>query len=239
MSRNCRTGVTGFSERLGADCKLQIANCNRLEDLNPHRRSYRFRSAHGVCGLRTGFTLVEMLIVVTIVGILASVIVPTLSSASGAVALEATARGLAADIRGARQSAVQYNASFAMTFNLTNNSYQTSPVSGSAPGMVNVLAHAGSGSTIDLDTSGAGGRNRSHVVLGGAALKTSKGSVVDLTFTPSGGTGPARTQDTVIWLVENTGSNRRSILITVSWITGAVSVGDVQSYPANLTMPNF
>ena len=80
---------------------------------------------------------------------------------------------------------------------------------------------------------------QSHVVLGGAALKTSKGAVVDLTFTPSGGTGPTRTQDTVIWLAENSGTNRRSILITVSWITGAVSVGDVLSYPANLTMPNF
>lgn len=196
-------------------------------------------SDHGVCGQRSGFTLVEMLIVVTIVGILASVIVPTLSSTSGAVSLEAMARSLAADIRGARQSAVQYNGNFAVTFDLANNSYQTKPVSGSTPGMVNVLTHSGSGSTIDLDTFGAGRMKQSHVVIGGAALKTSKASVVDLTFTPSGGTGPARTQDTVIWLAENTGTNRRSILITVSWITGAVSVGDVQSYPANLTMPNF
>ena len=82
-------------------------------------------SDHGVCGQRSGFTLVEMLIVVTIVGILASVIVPTLSSTSGAVSLEAMARSLAADIRGARQSAVQYNGNFAVTFDLANNSYQT------------------------------------------------------------------------------------------------------------------
>ena len=188
---------------------------------------------------RSGFTLVEMLIVVTIVGILASVVVPTLSSTSGAVSLEAMARSLAADIRGARQSAVQYNGNFAVIFNLANNSYQTKPVSGSTPGSVNVLAPSGSGSTIDLDTFGAGRLNQSHVVIGGAALKTSKTSVVDLTFTASGGTGPTRTQDTVIWLAENTGTNRRSILITVSWITGAVSVGNVQSYSPKLTMPNF
>lgn len=237
MSRKCRSVVLEFGERL-------IANLNRPPAVNHRRRSPGHarpstRSAHGACGLRSGFTLVEMLIVVTIVGILASVVIPSLSSTSGAVALEATARGLAADIRGARQLAVQYNTNFAVTFNLANNSYQTSPVSGSTPGMVNVLAPSGSGSLVDLDTHGAAGRNRSHVVLGGAAMKTSKASVVDLTFTPSGGTGPTRTQDTVIWLTENTGTNRRSILITVSWITGAVSVGDVQSYPANLTMPIF
>jgi prepilin-type N-terminal cleavage/methylation domain-containing protein len=189
--------------------------------------------------LRSGYTLIEMLIVVAIVGILASVVVPSLSSTSGAVTLEAMARSLAADLRGARQAAVQYNASYSVTLDLANNSYQAKPASGSAPGMVNVLAPTGAGTTIDLDTYGAAGKNQSHVVLGGAALKTSKASVVDITFTSSGGTGPARTQDTVIWLSENTQSNRRSILITVSWITGAVSVGDVQSYPTNLTKPNF
>lgn len=187
-----------------------------------------------------GFTLVEMLIVVTIVGLLASVVIPTLSSTSGAVSLEAMARTLAADIRGARQSAVQYNGNFAVTFDLANNSYQTQPVnSGSTPGLVNVLGPSGSGNTVRLDSFGAGGRNQSRVVIGGVALKTSKASVVDLIFTPSGGTGPIRTQDTVIWLAENTGANRRSILITVSWITGAVTVGEIQSYPAKLTMPTF
>lgn len=188
-----------------------------------------------------GFTLVEMLIVVTIVGILASVVIPTLSSTSGAVSLEAMARTLAADIRGARQSAVQYNGNFSVTLDLANNSYQTQPVNGGggAPGLVNALGPSGSGNTVRLDSFGAGRKNQSRVVIGGAALKTSKALVVDLTFTPSGGTGPIRTQDTVIWLAENTGANRRSILITVSWITGAVTVGDIQTYPAKLTMPSF
>ncbi len=227
MSRNCSTKKLASGAASAPRFSVSIVTTGGLTP----PRSPKCRSA--------GFTLVEMLIVVTIVGILASVIVPTLSSTSGAVTLEAMARCLAADIRGARQSAVQYNGNFAVTFDLANNSYQTKPIGSSAPEMVNVLAHSGSGSTIDLDTFGAGRMKQSHVVLGGAALKTSKGAVVDLTFTPSGGTGPTRTQDTVIWLAENSGTNRRSILITVSWITGAVSVGDVLSYPANLTMPNF
>ena len=189
---------------------------------------------------RTGYTLVEMLIVVTIVGLMASVVLPTLNSASGAVSLEAMARTLAADLRIARQSSVQYNTSYSITLNLIDNSYTVAPtVSGSGPSIVNALSHGTSGTTIDLDQFGAGRTTQSHVVIGGAALKVSKSSVTDVVFGTSGGTGPTRTQDTVIWLQENTGANRRSILITVSWITGAVTVGDIQTYPTNLTKPNF
>lgn len=188
---------------------------------------------------RSGYTLVEMLIVVTIVGLMASVVLPTLSSTSGAVSLEAMARTLAADLRVARQSAVQYNSTYAVTFNLADNSYNVGPSSGGGPSVVNALSHGTSGTTIDLDQFGAGRMKQSHVVIGGAALKVSKSSVTDVVFGPAGGTGPTRTQDTVIWLQENTGQNRRCILITVSWITGAVTVGDIQSYPAILTQPTF
>lgn len=189
---------------------------------------------------RAGFTLVEVLIVVTIVAILATVIVPTLSSTSGAVALEAMARTLAADIRVARQSAVQYNGSFAVTLNSTDNSYQISQVSsGSAPTLVNVLSPGTSGNTVDLDQFGASRFKQMHVVIGGAALKVSRSSVSDITFTSTGGTGPARTQDTVIWLAQGQGQDRLCVLVTVSWITGAVTVGDIQSYAPTLTQPNF
>ena len=198
------------------------------------------RNQSGSVAIRSGYTLVEMLIVVTIVGLMASVILPTLSSTSGAVSLEAMARTLAADLRIARQSAVQYNTSYAVTLNLTNNSYNVGQSSsGTGPSVLNVLSHGTNDTTIDLDQFGAGRMTQSHVVIGGAALKVSKSSVTDVVFGPSGGTGPTRTQDTVIWLQENSGQDRRSILITVSWITGAVTVGDIQSYPSNLTKPNF
>ncbi len=188
----------------------------------------------------SGYTLVEMLIVVTIVGLMASVVLPTLNSASGAVSLEAMARTLAADLRIARHSAVQYNSNYSVTWNLTNNSYSVAQAySGGAPGVVNVLSHGTSGNTIDLDQFGAGRMGQSRVVIGGAALKVSKSSVTNIVFGPSGGTGPTRTQDTVIWLQENTNRDRRSILLTVSWITGAVTVGDIQQYPAKLTQPVF
>ena len=188
----------------------------------------------------TGFTLVEMLIVVTIVGLMASMVLPTLSSTSGAVSLEAMARTLSADLRVARQMAVQYNTSYSVTWNLLDNSYIAAPTNSStSPEVVNPLSHGTSGTTIDFDQFSAGRTGQSHVVIGGAALKTSKTAVTNIVFGPSGGTGPSRTQDTVIWLQEGTSSNRRCILLTVSWITGAVTVGDVQSYSTKLTMPVF
>ena len=245
MSRNRRTAELGSNERADSDGNLQFAICDRLQAVNyRRRRQCRVQSstdfADGVSSRCSGFTLVEMLIVVTIVGILASVVIPTLNSTSGAVSLEALARALAADIRLARQSAVQYNSDFVLTLNLANNSYSVAKASGGAvPGLASVLAPSGAGNTVDLDTYGAARMGRSHVVIGGAALKKSKTSVTDLTFKPTGGTGPTRTEDTVIWLAENTGANRHCMLITVSWITGAVSVGDMQAYPANLAMPNF
>lgn len=189
---------------------------------------------------RRGYTLVEMLIVVTIVGLMASVILPAMNSASGAVSLEAMARTLAADLRIARHSAVQYNTSYSVTWDVTANSYTVAAVTGgTTPGLVNVLSHGTGGNTIDFDQFGAGRTGQSRVVIGGAALKVAKSSVTNIVFGPSGGTGPTRTQDTVIWLQENTTSDRRSILITVSWITGAVTVGDVQSYSTKLTQPVF
>lgn len=188
---------------------------------------------------RRGVTLVEMLIVVTIIGLMATVVLPTMHSASGAVTLEAMARTLAADLRIARQSAVQYNSSFAVTFDLATNSYNVSQtVSGSTPGLANVLSH-GTNNTVKLDQFGAGRMKQSHISIGGAVLKVAKSSVVDVVFGATGGTGPTRTQDTVIWLQENSQRDRRCILVTVSWITGTVTVGELMTYPANLSMPIF
>lgn len=198
------------------------------------------RNRSNLSALRRGYTLVELLIVVTIIGLMASVVLPSMNSASSTVSLEAMARTLASDLRIARHSAVQYNTSFGLTFNLNENSY-TIAESGSsgAPGLVNVLSPGTSGNTIDLDQFGAGRTGQSHVLIGGAALKVSKAAVTDVVFGPSGGTGPTRTQDTVLWLQEGSPEDRRCILLTVSWVTGTVTVGDVQPYSTKLSQPTF
>lgn len=187
----------------------------------------------------SGYTLIEMLIVVTIVGLLATVVVPTMNSSSSVVSLEAMARTLAADLRLARQLSVQHKGAYSVTLDRTNNSYQIVAPATGTPALLNPLSHGTGGNTIDLDQFGAGRLGQSHVVIGGAVLKTTQATVSDVTFSTTGGTGPARTQDTVIWLQDGTTTDRRSIALTVSWITGAVTVGDVHAFPTSQTTPNF
>ncbi len=187
------------------------------------------------------FTLVEMLIVITVMGILASVVIPTLNSSSSLIALEAAARTLAADLRVARQSAVQYNSTYAVTFDLAANAYQIKFTgTGSPPTLSNLLMPAATdGNKIDFDQWTASRLKQARVVLAGAALKVSKQSVTDATFGPSGGTGPGRVQDTVIWLTQGSGTERLGVLLTVSWLTGNVTVGDVFVFPSTQIRPNF
>lgn len=191
---------------------------------------------------RRGFTLVEMLIVVTVLGILASVILPSMNSTGSLIGLEAAARTLAADLRIARQSAVQYNSSYKVKIDLTANSYQiTFAGTGSVPTLTNLLnsSSSTSGNSIDFDQWSASRLKQQRVALAGAALKTSKTSVTDVTFGPAGGTGPSRTEDTVFWLSQGSGNERLSVLVTVSWLTGNVTVGDVTTFPTTLTRPTF
>ena len=190
---------------------------------------------------RRGFTLVEMLIVVTVLGILASVILPSMNSTSSLIGLEAAARTLAADLRIARQSAVQYNSSYNVRIDLTANSYQiTFAGTGSVPTLTNLLNSSSStGNSIDFDQWSSSRLKQQRVALAGAALKTSKTSVTDVTFGPAGGTGPSRTEDTVLWLSQGSGNERLSVLVTVSWLTGNVTVGDVTTFPTTLTRPTF
>jgi type II secretion system protein H len=190
---------------------------------------------------KRGFTLVEMLIVVTVMGLLATVVIPTLNSASSMISLEAAARTLAADLQIARQSAVQYNSTYAVTFDLAANSYQIKFTgTGSPPALSNLLTSSSTnGNLIDFDQWTASRLKQARVVLAGAALKVSKQSVLDVTFSPSGGTGPGRVQDTVIWLTQGSGTDRLCVLLTISWLTGNVTVGDVFVFPSTQVRPTF
>ncbi|QDV74271.1 hypothetical protein Spa11_24710 [Botrimarina mediterranea] len=61
-----------------------------------------FAPRHGVRVLRAGYTLIELVIVVMVLGILAGVAVPRYKAALAGVQLEAAAKQLAADLRRAQ-----------------------------------------------------------------------------------------------------------------------------------------
>jgi len=183
---------------------------------------------------RGGFTLVEVLIVVVVMGILASLVIPAFRS-THTVSLESAARILASDIRLARSQAVQFNMDFNVQFNFAGNSYTViHPGAGSPPALKNPLAPVGQefGTyTVDFDQFSPPGATTPHVKLAGAALKTTQQNVNDVSFNLLGGTGPFRSQDTIIWLTAGSGADRRAVRITVSWVTGAVYVDPPRMLP--------
>ena len=198
-------------------------------------RSMRFRCA------RQAFTLVEMLIAITVLAILAAVLIPA-SDSRPAQSLQSLAFVLANDLRLARSQAIQSNSEWTIQFDMSENSYE--------------LLHTGSGSFpipqnhllppsqqngqyhVDLDQIGVVSEGDTGVQLAGAALVESDANVTDVTFGPLGGTGPTRSEDTLIVLTQGSESNMRSITLTVSWVTGQVWVGDLGPFIDGVTLPS-
>jgi len=69
------------------------------------------------------FTLLELVVVITIVGIVSAVAIPRFTSSTQRYRADAAAARLAADIRRARETARTSSQSVLLAFNLTRNSY--------------------------------------------------------------------------------------------------------------------
>jgi prepilin-type N-terminal cleavage/methylation domain-containing protein len=174
---------------------------------------------------RKAFTLVELLIAVTIMGILASVVISAATS-DGTQSLEATARVLGTDLQLARSLAIQHDTEWTVEFDTVSHQYELVHTgSGTPPAPVNPLAGAGEAAgryVVVLQRLGTTTVGDNGVRLSGAALKTSRTRVTDVTFGPLGGTGPARNEETVVWLTDSNGISTRYIRLTISWVTGQV-----------------
>ena len=177
---------------------------------------------------RRGFTLFEVLITTGIMAILGAVIVASMAP-EGGMNLEAAARILVSDLTYARSLSIQYNTKWAVQFDAANNRYNLVYAgTGAQPVLLTNSRAAGDAPSstyqVNLASQGASTVGTNGVTFAGAGLQGTTTMVTDVTFGPLGGTGPTRTQDTVIWLTTGTGSSTQYVRLTVSWVTGQVWV---------------
>ncbi len=186
---------------------------------------------------RRAFTLPEVLIVVSILGIAASVAV-TASSAFSSQPLQSASRILAADLRLARSLAIQHNTEWAVQFNFAENSYELVHVgSGNPPAVVNPLdptSRITGKYLVDFDEVSTSSFSGAPISIGGAALLSERTRTAEVVFRSRGGTGPVVSQDTVIWITQNSGNDIRYVRLVVSWVTGEVFVEPASLFGANI-----
>ncbi len=77
---------------------------------------------------RSGFSLIEMVTVVLIIGILSAVAVPKIYDSMDSYRLKLAAETIAADLKYARQQAISRSQSITVTFDLVNESYTISEI---------------------------------------------------------------------------------------------------------------
>lgn len=79
---------------------------------------------------RRGYTLIELLIVVTMLGIAAAVVIPSLGS-TDVLRVQSTVRAIVADINVAQSDALAHQHGRAVVFDVQNNRYSIVEVNGS------------------------------------------------------------------------------------------------------------
>jgi general secretion pathway protein H len=85
-----------------------------------------------------GFTLIEMLVVMTIMALVATLAVPMLAQPSNALRLETTARAIAGALRLTRAAAIGQNADIALDIDVDQHTFKSAAVAAQsfAPGIV-------------------------------------------------------------------------------------------------------
>jgi hypothetical protein len=103
--------------------------------------------------------------------------------------------------------------------------------SGNPPPLTNPLAPPGRENDpyrVEVGRLGGTTGRRIPVRLGGAMLSESRVAVNDVTFGPLGGTGPGRSEDTIVRLTGPSGDGTQAVRLTVSWVTGQVWIDRIE-----------
>ena len=90
-----------------------------------------------------GFTLLELLVVLAIVGMVAAVVPMAFPAATARVETEAAARVLASDLRAVRRAAIAGNRSLALSFQPNGIGYSTGALTRAFPDLVRTAVEVG------------------------------------------------------------------------------------------------
>ena len=169
-----------------------------------------------------GFSLVEMMVVLTILGILAALVIPYFETTS-VDQLQAGTAVVVADVDYARSLAIANGSDYRLTMTPTTNRYQLTHVGTST--LLNTLPT--SPFKLQSDTAATQTTRFDQLALGAGELKllgamrlTTERTTV--TFGPLGNT--TSTDDTLIWLTSGLGTSRRYQAVRVSAVTGLATV---------------
>ena len=187
---------------------------------------------------RAGYSVLEMLIIVAIVGIMAAVIIPT-TGANVVEQLESAASQVASDVAYARNLAVTNGSSYRLTFDTSENEYVlqhvgTNTALNTLPkSPLRLASDPANQQTTLLSTLVPGGiAVRLHAVY---ALSTPATSVTTIEFGPLGET--TRIEETIVWLAAGSGNAARYISVRVNPVTGIGRVGQFGAQAPSVSTP--
>jgi len=153
----------------------------------------RFRgSGMRIIGKRRGFSLVELMIVIALIGILTSIAIPSWNRYRQNADLKTAARGIAGDVFNMKQRAVSEQTRYRIIFDLANHRYQL--IKGSTGNDViqtRDLSEYGPGITLTKTTFTNDTVNfftRGTTDWGTVSLKNSRESTATVTLNPVGRT---------------------------------------------------
>jgi prepilin-type N-terminal cleavage/methylation domain-containing protein len=139
---------------------------------------------------RTGFSLVELIVVIVLISIMSAFAIPVWQNYSANTNLKAAAREVMADLSNAKQRAVEENLDvYRLTFNVVGNSYALSRTDTGVTSWTKSVASFGNGISIDgASPPIVSFRKRGTLSPGNVVLRNGIGSTATITVNITGRT---------------------------------------------------